>query len=338
MLRGPRAPARAAGLLLLLACVGCERVCVPEVALGGPGGGGGLITAALNIPTYPTAERQDVRIDWSGLTSDMDCAPLDPVGDIDVVALIRFPSMGHEDVARALAVGTVNQSDTNGYVSCEPGLETACILSEFRFGGVGYDMVSTYEQAAGSFLLGFSTGTEPAIGGNRSLAFLAPTPGSEVLEVMVEPACPMAEVSVDLGGGEPLLLSAEGTATDPVAADSGVCVESTGASWPISWSELTTSAAGSSVTPASIDLVVVARYAMPVSDLEARFSERDTIAAEWYSLPTEGRDSADLAYAVASTGLGSFSGFSGEGVWLLELRQGSSFLNLPVFVTVVEST
>jgi hypothetical protein len=91
------------------------------------------------------------------------------------------------------------------------------------------------------------------------------------------------------------------------------------------------------VTPESIDLVVVARYSMPVSDLEARFSERDTIAAEWYSLPTEGRDSADLAYAVASTGLGSFAGFSGEGVWLLELRQGSSFLNLPVFVTVVES-
>ena len=50
------------------------------------------IVGELTIPSYVTAERVDVLIDWAALTSDMDCLALDPVDDIAGVGM-TLPSV-----------------------------------------------------------------------------------------------------------------------------------------------------------------------------------------------------------------------------------------------------
>ncbi len=69
------------------------------------------IVGELTIPSYVTAERVDVVIDWAALTSDMDCLPLDPVDDIVGVGLTRFPKLSETEVASALSVTVVEAQD-----------------------------------------------------------------------------------------------------------------------------------------------------------------------------------------------------------------------------------
>jgi hypothetical protein len=271
------------------------------------------VSAALDIPVYETAERVDVEIDWSLLDMDLLCEPLDPVEDVDDVTLLGFGALSQEEVSDKLVSSTMSQVDLSLYVLCQPGNETSCWLSEMAMLGSVADPAEFYLEDEGSFLLGLYDE-----GGGRSFAYLQPSATSEVTEVLLEPTCPMFTMQVDLDGG--------GTA-GPSAGDSGEdCVESSSPSWPVDWSAL--------VDASSADLLWVARYELSTALLEASFAVRDSLAAEAYSMDVGDETRADLADATSGSGA-SFSGFTGDGIWLLELRDEDSWLPIPLYVTVV---
>jgi hypothetical protein len=124
---------------------------------------------------------------------------------------------------------------------------------------------------------------------------------------------------------------------EPEAAisDSGGCGEPIRGTWPIDWSGLTTSALGTPLDADDVRLVVVARYELTVTELEEGFRSREDVAAERYEVAVEDACGADLGDAVSETGV-AFSGFSGEGVWLLELDGYGSLSGVPDWMMLVE--
>ncbi len=288
------------------------------------------LASTVELPSYVTAERVDILVDWAALSSDLDCLPLDPVRDIDLVALTRFPRLSEGEVASALADNTLLQSDTNGYLSCSPGETTRCWLSEFGFGGAGYDVVDTYAEEAGTWLLTFHDGADVSYP-LRYFAFLSPRADSSVTLAAVVPSCPQFTFTAQLDLSDPARISAAGGGVPTTRAlpleEAATCSGEAEPSWPVDWG-------GLGDRP---DELVLARYTMPVPELEAAFSDRDALAAERYSLAVEGTR-ADLAEAASALGV-PFAGFSGEGLWLLELRESGWFVpSYPLSVTVIEPT
>lgn len=273
-------------------------------------------TGVLNIPSYTTAEYADVDIRFGGLDQDMLCHGMDPVADVDSLGLTRFPSLGWADIAVGLTNNSLLQSDTNGYVSCEPGAGTSCRLSDFTFGGTPYDVVSVYGQAGGSFLLVVSTGFEPGQGA-LYLAFLDPQPSSSVTEVELAPTCDVVDYDVDMVSLQ--------KAKVPEGCTS------------IEWSGLTVSGNGEPLIPGKLDEVLIGHYAtLTPDDLDDQFTDVEILADETYTLELTGGTSADLAGAVSPDGA-PFTGFTADGTWILGLRCTANCTNpAPMFMTVVE--
>lgn len=186
-----------------------------------------------------------------------------------------------------------------------------------------------YAEAAGSWLLSFHQGAEVS-GALRFLAFLSPRADSSVTLAAVVPACPQFTLTAQLDLSDPARLSASGggvpaTRALPLA-EMETCTGEADPAWWVDWS-------GIGDRP---DELVLARYTLPISELEASFADRDDLAAERYSLAVEGTR-ADLADAASAIGV-PFVGFSGEGLWLLELRASGWFGGSPLSVTVIEPT
>lgn len=75
---------------------------------------------------------------------------------------------------------------------------------------------------------------------------------------------------------------------------------------------------------------------LSLEELEAAFADRDTLAAETYTLGVLDQTNADLAEATSNASA-TFEGFSGDGVWLLELREDNTLLPVPIFFAVVNA-
>lgn len=317
----------------LVVSAGCDREgCYTAIGLSSTSGI--AIPATLAPQSYVTAERVDVLIDWAGLDQDMRCTSMDPVADIDKVGITRFPLISAAEVDVGLVQGTLRQSDTNGFIACEPGNETSCWLSDFAFGGSAYDVISIYSPESGVFLASFSTGLGPW-DDVRAFAWLSPSPESDVALVSIVPTCgDLASETPDLAGATPMVFSPDGDTGSPESGDTGECVEHAAPYWPIEWGDLTVNAAGGAYSPADVEEVVVARYDQTFGELEAAFANRDSLAAERYVLRVDGQTSANLGDATSAT-LAPFAGFTGSGIWLLELRDDAGVLGIPVFLAVV---
>jgi hypothetical protein len=272
-------------------------------------------SGGLNIPSYETAEKVDVKIDWGALTTDMLCHDLDPVADIDSIGLTRFPRLSESEVSQGLTNNSLLQSDTNGYVGCEVGDETSCMLSDLNFSGTSYDTVSVYEEAQGTFLLSISEGTDPGKG-VRAVGFLSPRAESTVTEANLEDNCDIVAMDVDMEALTKLAIPAGETPT-------------------IEWSSVSVAGNGEPVIPGDLDQVMVAHYTQSVTELEAGFLDIETLASELYTLQLDGGTEAGLLGLVTEDGTG-FSGFTTDGTWLLALRCLECTNPAPIFLTVVD--
>lgn len=311
--------------ILLLACT---------TGGGGTGGGGGCgsgddendvisllnennydWTGGLNIPAYETAELVDIHFDWSGLEKDMLCHDMDPVADIDSLGLTRFPLLSEEEVAEGLTNDSLLQSDTSGYVACEPGDRTECWLSEFSFGGTPYDTIGVYMEGD-TFLFNLQTGTEPGQGA-RFVAFLQPRASSDVTELLFTPNCDVAQMSVDFEALEQVEIPATGP-------------------WTVEWSKLSISGNGLPVIPGDLDEVMVASFdGFEITDLEEQFIDLDLVATDLWTLQLDGGTEATLSGLVNADGEG-FPGFTTDQTWLIALRCTSCTNPAPVFMSVVK--
>jgi hypothetical protein len=271
-------------------------------------------TGGLKIPGFETAETSDIHLDFSQLTQDMLCHDMDPVADVDILGLTRFPRLSEEEVGKGLTDNSLLQADTNGYLSCEPGDATSCDLSDFNFGGTFYDAVSVYKQSGGVYLLVVATGSTPGQGG-LFLAFLQPRPESTVTEVVFQNDCGVVDYTVDMESLQKLALPADGP-------------------WLIDWSNVSSSGNGQPVVPGKLDEVLVGHYTQTPAEIQGQFTDLEPLASELYKLELTGGTEADLSGLADADG-GAFPGFTTDGTWVLGLRCTSCTNPAPIFLTVV---
>lgn len=315
-LRPAAATALLAALLPLFACHTDGKDTADECVTSLSNANNYQWTGVLNIPSFTTAEYADVNIKFDTLSDDMLCHGMDPVADVDNLGMTRFPNLSWEEIAVGLTNNSLLQSDTNGYVSCEPGDATHCKLSDFSFGGTAYDVVSVYGQAGGSFLLVVAKGFDPGQGG-LFLAFLDPQPTSDVTEISLTPTCDVVDYDVDMTQLTPTKVS-------------GGCTN-------IDWTGLTVAGNGEPLIPGKLDQVLVAHYdALTPDEIDDQFTDVEVLADELYTLELTGGTQADLAGLVTADGK-AFEGFTADGTWLMGLRCTANCTNpAPMFMTVVE--
>lgn len=318
----------------LLACVSPEESAAPgesgadtAVDSGDPSdsGGGDLLaltdannyryTGILDGPTIRTAELTDLHIDWSALSLDLQCHGLDPVADIDNLALLPFPYLSEVEVEAGLSAGDLQQADLGGYVSIEVEDRTDVYLSELTFFGTDADIETLYAEGSATWLLVLSTGTTIGVG-TRSLLFLEPHADEAATEVIIGDACGILDFDADLGSLTPVPVPRVGP-------------------WNVGWGGLTVDGQGGALERGNIDRLMVGVYpGMTPADLAASFLDLDRIAEGLWTWDVGGSASLDLGTAPMEGG--AFPGFDQEGTWILALRCTMCANPAPLFLTVLE--
>ncbi len=269
-------------------------------------------SGALQAPSFPIAELSDPVIDFSGLTEDLQCHDLDPVGDIDNAELIVFQHLSEDEVALGLEEDSLLQSDVGIYLSQQPGDATSVKLSDFTLFGTDADIETFFTETSGTWLVVLTTGEEIGLGA-RMLLFLDPLAGETSETAVVDDGCSVLDFSADL------------TSLDPVTVvPSGP--------WELDWGELTTTGQGQDFVYSDADGVMVGFYeGLSPADLEGQFLDLELVATELWTMDIPAGTSASLS------GLEGFTGFTRtDGTWIFALRCSTCPNPAPLFLTVLE--
>jgi hypothetical protein len=270
----------------------------------------------LDGPTYPVAEKSDVRLDWSQLSKDLQCHDLDPAAEIDNLSLLVFPYLSQEEIEAGLSADNLEQSELGLYISYEPGEETDALLTDFTFFGTDPEIVPLFEADAGTWMLLLTTGTTIGVGA-RMIAFLEPAAGGPE-SASITGGCDVLDYESNLSSLKPISVLADGP-------------------WQVDWSALTIDGrTGDELDLDSIDEVMIGRYpGLELSDLESQFLDIELIADGLWRLDPDDERSVDLSLAVDEEG-GSFPGFDAGAAWVLALRCTTCSNPAPPFLTVLE--
>ncbi len=316
---------RLSALAVLLLSAGCTGPSDDTGEPAAPGVPGQLADAnnysfsgALDVPSITTASGTDVTVCWDEVLHDLQCHGMDPLTDIENVGLVRFPNYTQEEVEVALSENDLQQAAISGYVeSPADGVNMCANLADFSFFGTSIDVAEEYTEAGGTYMLLLTAGTTPGVGA-RMISFLAPAVDNATTEVSVGDGCGLLEVDADLEALTPVPIPADGPFT-------------------VDWSTLTVDGQGNPVAVEDIDGLMLAFYAGETpATLETRLLDLELIATDLYTMPLAGETTADLALATGASG--AFTGFTGDGTWLLALRCSRCYNPAPTFFTVVEPT
>lgn len=267
-------------------------------------------TGLVEVPSFVTAASQDIEICWDNLTTDIQCHETDPLEDIDSISMIRFPDLTQDEVEDKLSNDALQQADQDGYVENIELDGTCASLSSLSFMGTAIDVPSEYIEGS-TYLMLFSTGTTVGVG-SRNLVFLEPSSASDVQEVSVGEGCGILDFTVDLNSLSTVEVRSDGP-------------------WEIDWSQVTVNGLGNQLQFSNVDSLMVGFYqGMSVTDLENRFLDLELMATELYTLPLSGGVTADLSQ------MEGFSGFAGDGTWILALRCSLCQNPAPLFLTILE--
>jgi hypothetical protein len=277
--------------------------------------------SALTIPTFETASGVDIDICWADLVEDIQCHELDPVADIDQVAMLRLLNVTEDDVEAHIENDDLPQSAVDGYVSVETDHETSCTkLSTMTFLGTEIDLAEQYvANDSNTYMLLFAEGT--TIGqGARSMAFLQPSEESDVTRVDVGTGCGLLEFTADLSSAPTVPVTTQG----PYVLD---------------WSGMTKDSQGKTIIFQNIDRVVLGFYAgMSVGEIETNIFDLELMATELYEIDTDGERTADLSRAIERDSGAEFESFERDedGVWLVGLLCGGCRNPAPLSLSVLE--
>ncbi len=271
----------------------------------------------VSVPSITTVSGQDVTICWDQATSDIQCHDIDPVLDIDNIGLARFPYKTQADVEEGISVNSLLQADIDGYVEHNTNHSDTCVqLSEFSFFGTPIDVPSEYVADGGTYMLMLTVGLEPGINA-KVITFLQPSLDSDNTQVDVPASCGLLDFSATLTDLTPLTVPAS-------------------APWIVDWSALTHDGIQAPLELSSIDRLMVAFYeGKTPEELQGQFLDLEIIMDRSYTLELPGGTVADLSEATGADG--AFTGFDGEGTWLLALFCGRCYNPAPVFLSVVQT-
>jgi hypothetical protein len=272
-------------------------------------------SATLDAPTFSLAAESDNTLSWGDLSSDLLCHDIDPVADIDNVALLVFPYLSEEEVEAGFAADTLAQSDLGAYVSVEPGLQTSVLFSDFSFLGTEVDVPGEFTTDIGTCMVLLTEGT--TIGtGVVTLAFVEPSEHTSTTSADITEGCGVLELDVELEALTPVEVDAEGP-------------------WPVRWTELSTTGIGNDFVSTEVSEVTLARYPFSPAELEGRFFDLEWLADEMWSADHKGGTSSDLGRLTTEKG-DAFTEFEANSTYLLALRCGSCPTPAPLFLTVLE--
>ena len=317
------------GLALSIALVGCTGDGGSDGVAGDTGGPAPVAgetlsllddqnyaySGTLAIPSVQVAESTDLLIDWTAMSEDMRCHEVDPVADIDNVALLLFRYQTEADVSDGLAKGSLQQVDLSLYVNAEPGNATSVALTDLTFFGTDPEILTYTLEENGTWLLVLTTGTEVALG-TRALSFFAPRPGETNTTVEVGGQCDVLDFDANLSASRPLRAALEGP-------------------WPLDWGGLSLDGMGQPFDAGKVDGLMIGRYSgLELDELETRFLDLELIADDLWRLELEGGHTSELGLAVDADGA-AFPGFDAGGIYLLGLLCSSCPNPAPLFLTVV---
>jgi hypothetical protein len=279
------------------------------------------LASSLSIPAIETASGADLDICWSGLVSDLQCHPVEPMPELDNLALLRFLHLSHDAVEARLTSGQLAQSEIDGYLEYRTDHASTCAkLSSMSFFGTPIQIADEYRESTDhSYMLLLSEGTTPGVGA-RGMIFVTPTSRSTNTRVDVPSGCGLLDVSADLASAEPVSIPAQ-------------------APWLIDWRNLSRDGQGNPIVFESIDSVLIGFYAgMTVAELESDILDLELNATTLWELPLTGGRTADLSRARQRDGGAVFPGFtrSEPGVWVMGLMCSTCQNPAPVVLSVLE--
>jgi hypothetical protein len=272
---------------------------------------------SIDAPTIETASATDIQVCWDQSTEDIRCHAMDPNTDVDNLGLIRFGHLTELEIEDAMARDDLKQADIDGYVEWRNDAEITCTnLSEFSFFGTEIDIVEEYTHDGGTYLLTLNRGTLPGVG-VLVLGFLAPSESSSVTAIELSSGCGTLDFTVDLQSLTRRQLLVDGP-------------------WDLHWDELTRDGQGNDIVFSNVDGIMLGYYeGLSLADLETQFLDLEQITTEMYTIEHQGGKEANLADAVDASGV-AFSGFTGDGIWVLALRCSTCYNPAPIFLTVIE--
>ncbi len=269
-------------------------------------------TGTVDLPTVTTASGVDLDICWDAVTSDIQCHDVVPDQDLNLLSMIRFPLLDEAAMEEKLSNDSLLQSDQSGYVELETNGATCASLSELSFFGTPVDVASEYTAEIQSYLLTLATGTTTGVG-TRAMVLLQPDEASDVTAVSIPAACGILEnFSADI----------ESLTAVPIPADGP---------WIVDWSELTTNGLGNDLSLGNVDGILLGFYeGASLTDLQDQFLDLELLATDVWSMELPGSTGADLS------DLSGFTGFEGDGVWVLALTCSTCANPAPLFLTILQ--
>jgi hypothetical protein len=279
------------------------------------------LTSSLSIPNVDTASGADLDICWSDLVSDLQCHPVEPMPDLDNLALLRFLHLTHDAVETRLTSGQLAQSEVDGYLEYRTDHASTCAkLSSMSFFGTPIDIREEYQESSEhSYMILLAEGTTPGVGA-RGMTFVTPTANSTNTRVDVPSGCGLLSAAANIASAERVSIPLEGP-------------------WLIDWRNLTRDGGGNPIVFESIDGVLLGFYpGMTVADLESDILDLELNAGSLWELTLTGGRTADLARARRRGDGASFSGFSQTepGVWMMGLMCSACQNPAPVVLSVLE--
>ncbi|HTV18345.1 MAG TPA: hypothetical protein VMG12_06730 [Polyangiaceae bacterium] len=279
------------------------------------------LQSSLSIANVETASGADLDICWSDLVSDLQCHPVQPMPDLDNLALLRFLHLSHDAVEARLTSGQLTMSEVDGYLEYRTDHASTCSkLSSMSFFGTPIDIQEQYrESSEHSYMLLLAEGTTPGVGA-RGMIFVTPTSSSSNTRVDVPSGCGLLDVSADLSSATPLNIPTTGP-------------------WTIDWRNLTRDGQGNPIVFESIDSVLLGFYAgMTVADLESDILDLELNATALWELPLTGGRTAELGRARQRDTDAPFAGFSRPepGVWVMGLMCSTCQNPAPVVLSVLQ--
>jgi hypothetical protein len=281
--------------------------------------------ATLTIPTIETAA-VDVEFDWTAVTVDLQCNPVNPQADIRNISFLRFQGKTEEDIEEELTSSRLESSKVDRYWdhAVSAGDPTKVKLSEFA--QIGDDKIDVDQDftidSTRTYLVLVQTSTTFGVG-TKSMAFVKPVADGGN-SVAIAPGCP-------------------GVLDFTAHLDKPKVAAPAAGPWIADWDSLTKDGTGGEISLAGVDKLLVGFYPnMTPADIEDEFFDLETLANPMYELGLGTNRKADLKGAkkrMAGGGLGeNFNGFtqSGTGTWLLALTCSSCPNPQPVALAILE--
>jgi hypothetical protein len=285
-------------------------------------------TTELNPPTLETAAGEDLTNNWGDLTIDMQCHDMDPVEDIDKVALIRFRGLTNAEAAALLTAGELDSNQVDGYLQYDTkNMGTTCMLSDLSVFGSPVNILEEYAAVEGqTYMLLWGTTETPGVGA-RTMTFLTPSADSNVTVVN-------APIPCDRAAGTSILDFSADLSEIPV-----VVTEDPEGAYVMDWRGVEKDSLDNDFAYNRVTSVLLGFFADKTpADLELEILDIELNATHLWDLEhTGGKQAALSAMKHRETGdnFVSFDGYP-EGTWLLALMCDDCQNPSPLVLAVLE--